>query len=120
MQRVTVTLEDRHYYEVEAAQRLGEADSQSAAVRHLIDEYARLQREYEELHSEYESLEARRDDLQRQLAEANRRIDTTNEIVEYVENEKTAQERWREAGLIGKVKFTILGMPSDNSGKEAE
>jgi len=114
MGRVTVTLDERHEYEIEAQVRMGEAESQSGSVRHLIDEYARLQQEYEDLHTEYEHLQARRDELEQRLTEAHNKIEPATDLVEYVEAEKTAQERWREAGILGKAKYTLLGMPSDD------
>jgi chromosome segregation ATPase len=74
----------------------------------------------EDLEGEVDSLEARNTDLTNQLAEANTRIDTANEIVEYVDSERTAQERWREAGILEKARYTLFGVPSDEGDDEAE
>ena len=84
----------------------------------LAEEVETLEEEVADMESEITSLEARNTDLTNQLAEANSRIDTTNEIVEYVENERTAQERYREAGLLGKVKYTVFGMDTNENNDE--
>jgi len=81
----------------------------------LAEEVETLEEEVADLESEITSLEARNTDLTNQLAEANSRIDAANEVVEYVESERSASERYREAGLLGKVKYTVFGMNSDDS-----
>jgi len=83
------------------------------------DRIAELEAEVESLEEKIESLEARNTDLTNQLAEANSRIDAANELVEYVDDERNAQQRWREAGLLGKAKYTIFGMPVEES-KDAQ
>ena len=112
--RTTVSLDDELSEHVDAV-RPPDAESDAEAVRECVRRSQRvddLETRVEELETEIEHKEARIRELNNKLAEAHSRIDTTNEIVEYVENEKTAQERWREAGLLGKAKYTILGMPS--------
>lgn len=83
-------------------------------------EVHRIRREHEREVAEYEReldhLRAKVDDLQRQLAAANRRIDTTNELVRYVEDERTAEQRRREAGLLTRTKWWLTGMPDDRDG----
>jgi len=63
MQKVTVSLDTRHIYELRAQQRLGNASSRSEALRHLLNKYERIQSEYEALHTEYEDLEAEYEEL---------------------------------------------------------
>ena len=89
-------------------------DAVKAERDRLADEVEALEAENDELQSTVDSLEARNTDLTNQLAEANSRIDAANEIVEYVETERTAQERWREAGILGKAKYTLFGVPGDD------
>lgn len=76
MQKITVPITQRHLYELKARQRLGDADSRSAALRQILDEYADLRPEYADLEAEYDDLkrryEAREDrveTLETQLAE---------------------------------------------------
>jgi chromosome segregation ATPase len=93
-------------------QQLDEAEAERDRLAATVED---LNAEIDELQSEVDSLEARNTDLTNQLAEANTRIDTANEVVEYVETERTAQERWREAGILGKAKYTVFGMPTDEA-----
>ena len=80
------------------------------------DTVAELRDRIDDLQGEINSLEARNTDLTNQLAEANTRIDAANDLVEYVDDERSAQQRWREAGLLGKAKYTVFGMPTDDEG----
>ena len=80
------------------------------------DTVAELRDRIDDLQGEIDSLEARNTDLTNQLAEANTRIDAANDLVEYVDDERSAQQRWREAGLIGKAKYTVFGMPTSEDG----
>jgi len=98
-----------------------ERDDLADEVAELQDERDHLQTELDDredtiadLQAEIDSLEARNTDLTNQLAEANTRIDAANELVEYVDKQKSAQERWREAGILGKAKYSIFGMSSDD------
>ncbi len=59
-------------------------------------------------------IEAERDDLQRQLAAANQRIDASNELVQYVEEERTAEQRRREVEVLTRAKWWVTGMPSSD------
>lgn len=99
--------------------RIGEKDSRiedlEAERDRLADTVDTLEEEIADLESEVESLEARNTDLTNQLAEANTRIDAAGELVEYVETERSAQERYREAGILGKVKYTVFGMDTDEN-----
>jgi DNA repair exonuclease SbcCD ATPase subunit len=83
MERVTVSLTERHVRELEARERLGEADSRSGAVRRILDdydelraEYAALEERYEEVHAESERRADRVDDLEERLAARETRIET--------------------------------------------
>lgn len=131
MQRITVSLEDRHVYELEARQRLGDADSRSGAVRDLFSEYAALEAKYEELHTEYEALEAeyaelrnryearedRIEDLEGQLRERSRVEDKIEDLPDKIRSVGTYQERRQrlldQASLTERVKWKITGVPVD-------
>lgn len=98
----------------------GDAEELRARIDDLETERDRLADRVEELEAEVESLDARNTDLTNQLAEANSRIDAANDLVEYVDDERNAQQRWREAGLLGKAKYTVFGMPTDEKGGGGE
>ena len=79
----------------------GEYESISEAVRDCI-------RRSQEL----ESVRAERDDLRRQLRETNRRVDEHQELVEYVEEERSLQQAERErrnAAIWTRAKYWIFG-----------
>jgi len=40
------------------------------------------------------------------------------ELVRYVEEERTVEERWRRAGLATRLKWRLTGMPGDDSLEE--
>jgi hypothetical protein len=124
MQKVAVSLEDRHLYELKAQSRLGNADSRSAAVRHIIDEYARLRHEYEDLHTEYERLEDRLetreeriDELEEQLARRSQLEEKIESLPEKVRETESYQDRRRRAldnaGALTRLKWRVTGVPSD-------
>ena len=71
-----------------------------------------------------DQVEARRDDLRRQLREANARDDDLDELVEYVEEEKSLRneererQRMKEEAWFGRRwKWKITGMPSVDGGE---
>ena len=108
MQKVAVSPEDRHLYELEAHQRLEDADPRSAAVRQIIDEYARLQREYEELHTEYERLADRLETREERIDELEGQLVRRSRLERKVENipEKV---RETESYQAGNVRSIVLG-----------
>lgn len=138
MQKITVSLEDRHVYELEARQRLKRADSRSGAVRDLFDEYADLRTEYEELHTEYEALEAeyeelrnryearedRIEDLEGQLRERSRVEEKIEDLPDKIRATGTYQERRQrlldQASLNERVKWKITGVPVDRLDDEGD
>lgn len=131
MQKVTVSLDERHLYELKAQQRLGEASSRSDALRRLINEYETLQREYEDLNTRYEARGERVSQLQDQLdareqrvedleAQLRERHDIKNEIQDLPDKIRDAdtymerrQRRLDEAGILKRVKWKVTGVPVD-------
>jgi chromosome segregation ATPase len=97
-----------------------ERDELADEVEALKEQLDDREAEIADLQAEAESLEARNTDLTNQLAEANTRIDAANDLVEYAKSERSAQERWREAGLLGKAKYSLFGMPTDDEGDDGE
>ena len=102
----------REYDEI--ADRLDEKEERIRDLEQELADRPDEDGDVDELREEVARLEARNRDLTNQLAESNRRIDAANEIVEYAKDERTAQQRYREAGLLGKMKYTVFGMPSDD------
>lgn len=96
-----------------------EADEQGENRSDYLRNMIALGRQYEDLEADYEreieELEARMDDLRRQLREANKRNDEVGEIVEYVEDQRSMERQYREAGLLTRAKWKLTGMPSEKS-----
>jgi metal-responsive CopG/Arc/MetJ family transcriptional regulator len=76
--------------------------NRSEAVRELL----RQGLQYDELRDE-------RDRLERQYRQLIDRQDEHAELVEYVERERSLEERRRRAGLGKRAKWWLLGMPDD-------
>lgn len=124
MHKVTVSLEDRHLYELQARERLGEAESRSAAVRQIIDQYAELQTEYAEIEAEYENLrqryEAREDrveELESQLQERSQIEEKIEGLPDKIRDRGSYQERRQrlldQASLGQRLKWKVTGVPVD-------
>lgn len=130
MQKLTVSLADRHVYELKARQRLGAA-SRSAALRALLDErddleaeyadlhteYAELKAEYEDLHTRYETREDRIEDLETQLRARSRVEEKIEDLPDKIRATGTYQERRQrlldQASLTERVKWKLTGVPVD-------
>lgn len=133
MQKVTVSLDERHIYELRARQRIGEGDSRSDALRRLLDEYATLQQEYEKLHTRYEARGERISQLQDQLDAREQRVedleeqlrerhDIKNEIQDLPDKIRDAdtyterrQRKLDQASVLQRVKWKVTGVPVEES-----
>lgn len=62
---------------------------------------------------EYDELERDRDRLERQYRQLIERQEEHQELVEYVETERTIEERRRRAGVVTRAKWWLRGMPDD-------
>lgn len=113
MQKVAVTVEDEHLYELKAMQYLHDCDSRSAAFRRLIAEYNKSQREYDSLKSEYEELQTELEAVKNERKTLIRDREEKQELVKYVEDERSHEQRWRQAGLLTKAKWSLFGMNDD-------
>jgi len=122
MQKVTVSLTDRHLYELKAQERLGNAESRSAALRQILDEYAELRTEYalletecEELHTRCEAREERIEELEDQLRSRSEVEEKIEALPDKIRERGTYQERRRrlldEASLAQRVKWKVTGVP---------
>jgi hypothetical protein len=106
MGRITFTAEDEHEKIVSAVQAEDDVESQSAAVRECISRYEDLQHEVDALESEVNRLKN-----EKRLILEDR--DEKAELVNYVEQERTAEQQWREAGLGTRLKWKLFGMDAD-------
>lgn len=113
MKKVTVSLEEDQLDRLAERQKNGDATSRSEAIRQFFAEYEELQQQYEKLHTEYEELEQEleRERKRNQMILEQREEHT--ELVKYVKDERTAEQRWREAGLGQRLKWRVFGMDSD-------
>jgi len=139
MERVTASIRQRHVWELKAQVRLDNADSQSGAVRHIIDEcaelraeYADLQQSYADLQQEHEdrmqTLEAREDRIEQLEEQLNRRSQIESEIEEVAETvddlpakirgtETYSEKRQRkldQATFAQRMKWKLTGVPVED------
>ena len=124
MDRLSVTVRDRHVERLDEWQADENAGSRSEALREVLDEfeavetesaqvhteyeelrseydelrteYEGLQSEYDDLHTKHEALQTKRDQLRDQLTAMNSRQEDVAELVEYVETERSLAERREE------------------------
>ena len=122
MEKVTVSLEQRHLYELRAQERLGNAGSRSAALRQIFDEYADLRAEYSELKAECEELRSRCEAREERIEELEDQLRSRSEVEEKIEElpdkireRGTYQERRRRlldrASLGQRLKWKVTGVP---------
>nr|WP_222863747.1 CopG family transcriptional regulator [Natronococcus pandeyae] len=88
----------------------GEYDSMSEAVRHFISEYEALEEELEEARVEIERL---RNEKRLVLEEREEK----QELVRYVETERTLTEQKARAGIVTRAKWWLTGVPDSGEGK---
>jgi predicted nuclease with TOPRIM domain len=113
MQKVAVTVEEEHLYELKAIQYIHDCDSRSEAFRRLIAEYDETRREYDRLKSEYEELQTELEAVKNERNTLIRDREEKQELVKYVEHERSNEQRWRQAGLLTKAKWSLFGMDDD-------
>lgn len=109
MARVTATLDEDQAEYLATVREEADLESDAAAVRVCIDRA----REYEAAQARAEAAEARVEDLRNQLQAANQRIDAANELVEYVDEERSLEERRRKAGLATRARWWLFGMDDE-------
>lgn len=113
MNRRTVGLEESQEETVERVKEERGLDSTAEAVRTIIDEYREHRERVADLERELEHERARADDLRRQLKETRAREEEIGELVEYVETERSLQERKARAGLVTRAKWWAFGMDDE-------
>jgi chromosome segregation ATPase len=103
MKKVSVSVRERH---VDLLEERPE-ESRSEALRAVLDEYEDLRTECEELRTRCERLENEKQTLLEQREEH-------GELVRYVQEERSAEQRRREAGLVTRAKWWAFGMPEED------
>jgi TolA-binding protein len=106
MGRITFTADDKHEKVVSEVQAEKDVESKSEAVRECISRYADLQHRVNELETELNRLRNEKRLILEQREE-------NTELVEYVAQERTAEQRWREADLATRLKWKLFGMDSE-------
>ena len=103
----------------ELESEIEEVEAENDELRDEIDTMeAEHQSEVDRLNEEMDELEAELqseiDRLKNEKAAIINQREENKELVRYVENERTAEQRYREAGLFGKLKYTVFGMETDD------
>lgn len=78
---------------------------QATRVEELTAEREELQNQIEELEAELERVNAEKQELLTQREE-------TDKLLAYVEQEREAEQLRRQAGLLTRTKWRVLGMPT--------
>jgi hypothetical protein len=110
--RVTAKLEDRHLAFFDRVKEEENATSDAEVIRRCIERAKEAEARVDDLEDDVARLEARVDELTNQLRQANKRNDEVAELVEYVEEEKSLQERRQEresAPVWRRAKWWLLG-----------
>ena len=116
MKRLTVSLEPEQIDRLDAIQDEHDVDSRSAALRRLFQEYDELQAEYDDLMNEYEEVQTELERARRERRQLLEQREEHQELARYVEDERTAEQRWRQASLATRLRWRLTGMPSDDDG----
>ena len=114
MKRLTVSLEPEQIERLDELQDEHDVDSRSAALRQLFAEYEELQAEYEELSTKYEEVQTEVERARRERRQLLEQREEHQELARYVEDERTAEQRWRQASLATRIRWRLTGMPSDD------
>jgi len=126
MNRRTVGFSEELEEFIEDVERSEDIDSFSKAVREQLkvakqvyetdddlDDILEATERVDELEADLEDEKNRADDLRRQLREANRQDENVGELVKYVENKRTLEQRRREASLSKRMKWWVFGMDTE-------
>jgi len=114
MQKVTFSLEDSHLEAIEEWQKENDIDSRSKALRRFIDECEDLHTEYEDLHTKCERLQTELEQERNRNRLILEQREEHTELVNYVQEERSAEQKWREAGIGQRLKWRIFGMDNDD------
>jgi len=113
MKKVSVSLEDDHIATIDDREDRDDISSRSEALRSLLDELEALREEYDDLRVDYDELEKRCTRLEREKLLILEQREETTELVKYVKDERTAEQKWREASIGKRIKWRLFGMDSE-------
>lgn len=109
MEQITVRIPEHTLEELDhEAEAEGGVASRSEYIRQIID-----QRNDDEKAAELERLRTQVERLQNEKQLILQEREEKSELVAYVEEERSAEQRWRQAGLGTKLKWRVFGMPED-------
>jgi len=95
----------------------GEADergvSRSEHLRDVIDSRHEHEAEVDELREEVDELQTEVERLRNEKQLVLEEREEKQKLARYVEEERRVEQQWREAGLATRMKWRLLGMPSD-------
>jgi Arc/MetJ-type ribon-helix-helix transcriptional regulator len=98
-------------------QQVDELESDLEARRDEIEDLRGQRDDRDEriadLEDEIDEREARINDLRNQLQAANAKDERVDTLATYVENEREAEQRWREASILTRMKWRVTGMPAE-------
>mgnify|MGYP002763905104 FL=1 len=113
MKKVSVSLEPSHVEAIDDRQDDEDISSRSEALRSILDEYEDLQEQYEDLRTEYEDLQTELERVKNEKRLILEDREEKQELVRYVEDERTFEQKWREAGVAQKLKWKLFGMDDE-------
>jgi len=114
MQKLTFSLEQEQVETINEYQNENDINSRSEALRRILAEYEQLNDEYDQLHTEYEELQQQLQQERNKTKQVLEQRDENRELVKYVQDERTMEQKWREAGIGQRLKWRIFGMDTDD------
>lgn len=118
--RTSVSLNDElSSYVDEVASSVGENNAE--AIRETVRHAKKQDDRIETLEAENERLSDRVDELEAELERVKREKrliledrEEKQELVRYVEDERTFEQKWRKAGFTTRVKWRLFGMDDED------
>ena len=108
MEQITIRIPAEELEELEA-----EADEHGVSRSEHIRDLLASRHEDAEREAEIERLRAEVERLQKEKRLILEDREEKQELVRYVEDERSAEQRWRAAGLGTRLKWRVFGMPED-------
>jgi vacuolar-type H+-ATPase subunit I/STV1 len=87
--------------------------SRSEHIRDILDSRNEHAEEVTELRARADELETELDRVRNEKRLLLREREEKAELVNYVKQERTAEQRWREAGVGTRLKWRLFGMPTN-------
>jgi hypothetical protein len=88
--------------------------SRSEHIRNALETRNEHAEDVADLRAEIDDLETELDRVREEKRLILREREEKAELARYVEDERTAEQRWREAGLGTRLKWRVFGMPGDD------